>query len=150
MDPRSTTADTTSIEREVRVAARPETVFPYFTDPDRMRRWMGRSVELDPRPGGIFHIDCNGEDIVRGAYVEVDPPRRVVFTWGWEAAGDPVPPGASRVEVDLRPDGDGTIVTLRHLGLPSESVEGHAIGWDQFLPALRAALSAAVGPSDAG
>ena len=95
MDARSTTADATTIEREVRIAARPETVFAYFTDPDRMRRWMGRTVDLDPRPGGAFRIDYNGEDIASGTYVEVDPPRRVVFTWGWEAPGDPVPPGAS-------------------------------------------------------
>ena len=64
MDARSTTADATTIEREVRIAARPETVFPYFTDPERMRRWMGRTISLDPRPGGALRIDYNGEDIV--------------------------------------------------------------------------------------
>ena len=142
MDSRTTTADAATIVREVRIAARPETVFPYFTDPERMRRWMGRTISLDPRPGGALCIDYNGEDIVRGAFIEVDPPRRVVFTWGWEAAGDPVPPGASTIEVDLSPDGDGTLVRLRHLGLPAESVEGHSVGWDQFLPGLVAAVAA--------
>ena len=134
----------TTVEREVRIAARPETVFPYFTDPDRMRRWMGRTITLDPGPGGAMRIDYNGEDIVSGAFVEVDPPRRVVFTWGWEAAGDPVPPGASTVEVDLTPldDGTATLVRLVHRDLAPESVEGHAIGWDQFLPALVSAASA--------
>ena len=141
MDTTPTAADPTTIEREIRVAARPETVFPYFTDPARMTRWMGRTAELDPQPGGRFRIDYNGEDIVSGTYLEVDPPRRVVFTWGWEAPGDPLPPGGSTVEVVLSPDDDGTIVRLRHTGLPAGSVEGHAVGWDQFLPALVAAAA---------
>jgi uncharacterized protein YndB with AHSA1/START domain len=134
----------TTVEREVRVAARPETVFPYFTDPERMRRWMGRTISLDPRPGGALRIDYNGEDIVSGAYVELDPPRRVVFTWGWEAPGDPVPPGASTVDVTLTPldDGAATLVRLVHRDLAPESVDGHAIGWDQFLPALVSAAGA--------
>ena len=143
MDTVPTTADATSIEREIRVAARPATVFPYFTDPALMTRWMGRTAQLDPRPGGQFRIDYNGSDIASGAYVEVDPPRRVVFTWGWEALGDPLPPGGSTVEITLTADGDGTIVRLRHTGLPAESVEGHAVGWDQFLPSLAGAIAAA-------
>ena len=141
MDATPTTADPTTIEREVRIRARPETVFPFFTDPARITRWMGRTAELDPRPGGRFRIDYNGTDIVSGTFVEVDPPRRVVFTWGWEMPGDPLPPGASTVEVTLTPDGDDTIVRLRHSGLPEEAVEGHAVGWDQFLPSLASALA---------
>lgn len=137
-----TTADAEAIEREVRIAARPDTVFAYFTDPARMVRWMGTTVDLDPRPGGMLRIDYNGTDIVRGAFVEVDAPRRIVFTWGWEMPGDPVPPGASTVEVTLTPDGDDTIVRLVHHGLPSSAVGGHTQGWDQFLPTLLAAAEA--------
>ena len=136
-----TAAESAAIEREIHIGAHPETVFPYFTDPERMRRWMGRTIDLDPQPGGTFRVDYNGEDIARGTFVEVDPPRRIVFTWGWEAPGDPVAPGASTVEVDLVPDRDGTLVRLRHVGLPSDSVDGHAVGWDQFLPALASAVS---------
>ncbi len=136
------TADPTAIEREIRIAASPATVFPYFTDPERMARWMGRSIDLDPVPGGVLRIDYNGEDIVSGTYLEVQPPDRVVFSWGWEMPGDPVPPGGSTVEVTLRPDGDGTIVRVVHRGLPAESIEGHAVGWDQFLPALAMAAAA--------
>jgi uncharacterized protein YndB with AHSA1/START domain len=138
----STTVAEGVVEREVRIAARPETVFAYWTDPARMARWMGRHVTLDPRPGGAYRVDYNGSDIASGTFVEVDPPSRIVLTWGWEAPGDPTPPGASTVEVTLVPDGAGTIVRLRHSGLPSEAVEGHAQGWDQFLPSL---VEAAVG-----
>jgi uncharacterized protein YndB with AHSA1/START domain len=131
------------IEREVRIAARPETVFDFWADPGRMARWMGRDVRLDPRPGGEFRIDYNGSDIASGTYVEVDRPNRLVLTWGWEAAGDPTPPGTSTVEITLERDGDGTILRLRHSGLVPEAVDGHAEGWDQFLPGLVEAARAA-------
>jgi uncharacterized protein YndB with AHSA1/START domain len=135
MDGTSVVADGV-IEREIRIAARPETVFTFWTDPTKMARWMGRNIRLDPRPGGEYRIDYNGSDIAGGTFVEVDPPHRLVLSWGWEAAGDPTPPGASTVEVTLAADGDGTILRLRHSGLVPEAVEGHAVGWDQFLPGL--------------
>jgi uncharacterized protein YndB with AHSA1/START domain len=130
------------IEREVRIEAPPDTVFAFWTDPARMARWMGRDIQLDPRPGGELRIDYNGEDVARGEFIEVDAPTRIVLTWGWEAPGDATPPGTSTVEVDFVPDGTGTIVRLRHTGLPTEAVEGHAVGWDQFLPRLADVASA--------
>jgi uncharacterized protein YndB with AHSA1/START domain len=129
------------IDREIRVRARPETVFSFWTDPSKMARWMGREVRLDPRPGGELRIDYNGSDIARGAFVEIDPPRRIVLTWGWEAPGDPTPPGASTVDVEFVPDGDGTIVRLRHSGLATEAIDGHAEGWDHFLERLAEAVA---------
>jgi uncharacterized protein YndB with AHSA1/START domain len=129
------------IERELRIDAAPATVFAYWTDPAKMARWMGRDIRLDPRPGGEFRIDYNGSDIARGTFLEVDPPTRLVLTWGWEAAGDPTPAGASVVEVTLVADDDGTILRLRHSGLPVEAVSDHADGWDQFLPGLAEAAT---------
>ncbi len=130
------------VEREVRIAARPETVFAFFVDPEKMILWKGRRAELDARPGGVYRVEINDQAIARGEYVEIDPPRRVVFTWGWEGqeAGEGphavVPPGSSRVEVSLEPEGDGTLVRLRHLDLPEESREIHGQGWDLFLGRL--------------
>lgn len=128
------------IEQEIRVAAPPETVFPYFTDPERMRRWKGVDLKLDPHPGGIYRCDMDGRHVARGEYVEVSPPHRVRFTWGWEGDEDNlVPPGASTVEVTLTADGDGTIVRLVHSGLPTEAVEPHAGGWRHYLARLQVA-----------
>jgi uncharacterized protein YndB with AHSA1/START domain len=130
------------VERELRIAARPETVFAFFTDPERMVQWKGRKAELDPRPGGIYRVEISDQAIVLGEYVVVEPPGRVVFTWGWEGQGanasDPhaVPPGTSRVEVSLEPDGDGTLVRLRHLDLPKQALEIHGQGWDLYLGRL--------------
>jgi uncharacterized protein YndB with AHSA1/START domain len=126
------------IERELRIAAAPATVFAYLTEPGKLVQWMGNAALLDPRPGGGFRLDYNGADIASGTFVVVEPPRRIVFTWGWEAEGDPVPPGASTVEFTLTPDGDGTLLRLAHRDLPDPAIAGHADGWDYFLARLRA------------
>jgi uncharacterized protein YndB with AHSA1/START domain len=136
-------AETRFVEREIRIAATPEVIFPYFTDPVKMLRWKGVSAELDPRPGGIFRVNVTGREIARGEYVALEPYRRVVFTWGWEGEGSLLPPGTSTVEVTFVPDGEATIVRLVHRDLPAATSEGFAQGWDHFLPRLGLAASGA-------
>src|SRR5438552_3439431 len=105
-----TVEERSAIRREVRVAAKPETIFALLTDPAKYIRWKGKVAELDARPGGVYRVQFNSRDIARGSYVEVIPYRRVVFTWGWEGGKEgssPVPPGSSTVEITLTPDGDG-------------------------------------------
>jgi uncharacterized protein YndB with AHSA1/START domain len=127
------------IVREVRIAASPDEVFPYFTDPEKMIVWKAVEATLDPRPGGIFRIDVTGRDAARGEYVEIDPPRRVVFTFGWEAEGSPEPPGSTTVEVTLVPDGEGTLLRLVHSGVPEEIRHHSTGGWDHYLRRLAVA-----------
>jgi uncharacterized protein YndB with AHSA1/START domain len=115
------------IVREVRIGAPPDEVFPFFTDPDKMIVWKAIEATLDPRPGGIFRINVTGRDIARGQYVEIDPPRRVVFTFGWESENSLVPPGSTTVEITLVPDGDGTRVRLVHSGVPDEIRAGSTV-----------------------
>ncbi len=119
------------------IEAPPEVVFPYFTDPTLIVTWIGDRAELNPQPGGVFSIDI-GENLARGAYVTVDPPLRVVFTWGIPGS-DALPPGGSTVEVVLTPDRDGTTVVLTHRGLPSTHIGTHRDGWEQLLGRLPAA-----------
>jgi uncharacterized protein YndB with AHSA1/START domain len=130
---------TDAAEFEVRIAARPETVFQFFTDPVKMMMWKGVDAALDARPGGIYRVNVTGRETARGEYVEVTPYSRIVFTWGWEEG--PLLPGASLVEVSFIPDGSETIVRLRHSGLSGEALASHAEGWNHFLPRL--ALAAA-------
>lgn len=137
-----TPTEATAIEREVRVRARPETIFPFFTEPELMVRWMGTSAQAEPAPGGIYRVDITGSRVARGEYVEVSPPDRVVFTWGWEGGSSVVQPGASTVEVTLTADGDHTLVRLVHRNLPSDdSASSHGEGWEHYLGRLRAAAA---------
>lgn len=121
----------------LRIAAAPEAVFPYLTDPKLLVRWMGDWADLVPEPGGTYAVDIGGVP-VRGRFVEVDPPRRVVFTWG-VAGRDDLPAGGSTVEITLRPDGAATVVELVHRDLPPEERPRHADGWDHYLPRLATA-----------
>lgn len=138
-----------SVEIEVRVKASPETVFSYFTDPEKYRLWKGLAADLDPRPGGRYRVDWRRENGIRGEYVVVDPPRRVVFTWGWESPDmelprgvREVPPGSTTVEVVFIPDGDDTIVRVRHDGLPGDgAASAHTWGWNLYLPRLQIAAA---------
>ena len=128
-----------AVEIELRINARTETVFQYFTDPKRILQWQGLKAELDPRPGGIYRVDMNGRDVARGEYLESVPNTRIVFTWGWE--GSHVPPGSTTVEITLQVEGDGTILRLRHTGLPEDQRELHAQGWAHYLERLAMAAS---------
>ena len=80
-----------------------------------------------------------------GEFVEVDPPRRLVYTWGWEPGADgpnPVPPGSSTVEIELVPEGDGTLLRFTHRDLPSdEAAKSHGHGWDHYLARLQIAAA---------
>ncbi len=125
---------------EVRIAASPETVFPFFTDPERIVRWKGEEATLMPTAGGVYRVKM-GENIVLGEFLEVDPPRRVVFTWGWEAESAPLGPGASTVEVKLTPAENDTVVTLTHRDLPDELRGPHEQGWVHYLARLGVAAT---------
>ncbi len=72
---------------------------------------------------------------IRGEYLVVDPPHRVVFSWG-AAGSDVLAPGSTTVEIMLRPDGAGTVLELVHRGLPPEELPRHGIGWGHFLDRL--------------
>jgi uncharacterized protein YndB with AHSA1/START domain len=127
-------------ECDVRVDASPETVFEFFVDPEKMVRWMGVRAEIEPRPGGSFRVWVSEGWIASGEYTEVDRPRVVAFTWGWENAAEMIAPGSSLVRVTLEADGDQTIVKLRHSGLESEEARAsHDEGWRHFLGRLAVA-----------
>lgn len=125
------------IIKEVYIEASPEIVFEFLTDQEKFLKWMGIAAELDPKPGGIFRIDPNGRDVIRGMYLEVVPFSRVVFTWGWEEKGHRVPAGSTVVEIELKPEGNGTRLRLTHRSLESEAREAHEKGWAHYLARLQ-------------
>ena len=123
----------------IHVEAPPERVFRYFCEPDAMLEWMGDRATLDAVAGGTFAVDVRGV-AVRGEYVTVEPPHRLVFTWGHEGSKE-LPPGASVVEVRLTAARGGTNVVIEHRGLPASRAPGHDRGWSMFLGRLAAAVA---------
>jgi uncharacterized protein YndB with AHSA1/START domain len=119
------------------VEAPPERVYDYFTRPEAIVRWMGDYALLEPKENGRFTLDVHGAP-VRGRYLELDPPHRLVISWGY-AGSDRLPPGASTVEVLLVAAGAGTLVELQHRDLPAQEIPGHAGGWAHYLKRLESA-----------
>jgi uncharacterized protein YndB with AHSA1/START domain len=124
--------------QELTVRAPIDDVYALFTDADLFVEWMAEDATLDPVPGGVVRwVHPNG-DVVSGRYVELDPPHRVVFTYGWERAEVEIPPGSTTVEVDLVALGPaGTRVRLVHRGLGDAAADAHAGGWAHYLARLR-------------
>lgn len=124
------------LEVSVHIGADPETVFAYFTDPSRYVLWMGTDATLEPEPGGTYRVFMRDGVETAGEFVEVDPPRRLVFTRGWTDS-EHVPPGSTRVEVTFAAEAGGTRVVLRHHDLPSdEQRTHHGAGWQMYLSRL--------------
>lgn len=127
---------TAPVELQIRLDAPPDKVFPYLTEPDRYIQWQGMKAELDPRPGGIYRVWMDADTVARGEFIEIVPARRVVFTWGWEG-NEEIPPGSTTVELTLEADGEGTLLSLRHSGLPDGAAAVmHKEGWHHFTARL--------------
>jgi uncharacterized protein YndB with AHSA1/START domain len=122
-----------------------DAVFHAWTTPDSLRRWWGPGdfttaiAEVDLRPGGAYHLVMQPPDgaplHLGGTYREVDPPRRLVYTWQW-VSGVP-DTRESLVTVEFEDLGPSTRVTVVH----SEFDEGSATapyesGWRSGLDKL--------------
>jgi uncharacterized protein YndB with AHSA1/START domain len=123
----------------VRIDATPAEVFPYLTDPALLTRWMGDHAELEPLTGGGYTVDIDGVP-VRGRFLEVSPPDRLVFSWG-VAGNDAFPAGSTTVEITLTPDGASTMLELVHRDLPPDELAKHDAGWGHFLERLAIAAT---------
>jgi uncharacterized protein YndB with AHSA1/START domain len=140
------TTETDAIVREIQIDASPETVFGFFTEPEKLTRWLAEEATLDPRPGGVNHQthpggpdNPSGPYYMRGEFLEVTPPSRVVFTWGFENPDVEIAPGGSVVDVTLEQVAGGTLVRLVHRGLPASELASHSEGWTAMLERLAAA-----------
>ena len=119
----------------IRIAAPPDVVFPYLIDPELLARWFGDATGSTPEPGGAFAIAFDDTKSVQGRFVTIDPPKRVVFTWGVPDS-NVLPPGSTTVEIVLTPDGSDTVVDLTHHDLPRSELPSHQAGWSGLLKEL--------------
>src|SRR5579872_4168855 len=116
------------LDRTVIIQATRETVFRYFTDNTRWAAWWGAGSTIDPQPGGKVYIrHANGIETV-GEVLEVQSPQRIVFTYGF-ASGKPVPPGGSRVTIQLEAETTGTRLELCHEFAEEMARNEHVQGW---------------------
>jgi uncharacterized protein YndB with AHSA1/START domain len=132
-----------------RLNAPPEKVYAAWTDPQKIIRWFGRpdakpdsfQADIDPRIGGRFRVSFSTDDEyyeVGGVYREVVPNARLVFSWAWHST----PERESQVTVSLKPDGDGTLLTLHHEQLFDQAAhDGHERGWIGSLDKLEKVLA---------
>jgi uncharacterized protein YndB with AHSA1/START domain len=125
------------VAASVFVKATPQRVYEYFTRPEAIVRWMGDYALLEPEPGGRFTLDVRGAP-VRGRYIELEPPHRLLISWGY-AGSEVLAPGASTVEVRLIAEDGGTRVELEHRDLPEQETHGHFTGWAHYLARLQTA-----------
>lgn len=121
-----------------------ERVFDAFLDPARVGQWLFHTPEgvmeqtdFDPRVGGSFAIfERRGADLARhfGRFIEIDPPRRIIFDF-WV---DEAPDESTRVSVTFTPSGDGCIVVLSHDLAPAWAAyaERTIAGWTMILDNL--------------
>jgi len=123
-----------------RIKAAPAKVLAAWTDPEKVKHWMGPgdvkvlSVESDPRVGGRFRWvmqSPNGEiHDVSGVFREVVPDQKLVFTWAWKST----PERESLVTVSVKPEGDGTLLTLTHEQFfDADARDRHQTGWTSAL-----------------
>ena len=128
-------SDSTRYETEIWIDADPALVFEYFTDPERFIEWQGSAAQFELRPGGLYRVEYGSEAVVLGQFVELEPPKRLVYTRIIEGVTT-VP---SRVEIELIPERDGTRVRVEHTDFaPDEGVER---GWPHFLSQLAERLA---------
>ena len=124
----TTTALAHRLDRTVSIHAEPETVFRFFMDSERWAKWWGPGSTVDARPGGAIYIRHPGGIESRGEVLEIDAPRRFVFSYGF-VSGTPIPAGASRVTILLEPAAKGTRLTLTHELSDAVARDEHVQGW---------------------
>jgi uncharacterized protein YndB with AHSA1/START domain len=132
-----------SLTLKRRLKAPPEKVYEAWTQPAQMMRWWGgnneasRTAETDLRVGGRFHVGFKGDTgeqhDVSGTYKEIMPNRKLVFSWAWRTT----PERESQVTIDIKPDADGSILTLTHEQFFNEKArDDHKGGWSFGLDQL--------------
>jgi uncharacterized protein YndB with AHSA1/START domain len=116
------------LDRTVTIQATRETVFRFFTDDARWAAWWGAGSTIDARPGGHILIRYPNGVEASGEVLEVIPPERIVFTYGY-ASKQPIPPGSSRVTIRLEPYEAGTRLSLSHEFAEAAGRDEHVQGW---------------------
>ncbi len=125
------------VEREVVIDAPPSTVYRHLTTVDGLLRWMAVEAVSEAVPGGAIRWTYENGAVMLGRYLELIPPRRIVFSYGWQDGGRMgIHPETTQVEIDLIEEGGKTRLRLLHRDLPDAYADFHQMGWTYFLGRL--------------
>jgi uncharacterized protein YndB with AHSA1/START domain len=132
----STTTMGRTLTKELFIRATPERVWRALTEKAELEQWFLTEALVDVRPGGALRFAWQ-QDAVVGRFSEIDPPRRLVYSWDEQHDL-----GATSVTIDLIPEEDGTVLRLVHSGFGSgpswdATFTGTDTGWSQELENLR-------------
>jgi uncharacterized protein YndB with AHSA1/START domain len=140
-----------SIQVRRTIRAPRQRVFDAWTKAEELKAWHAPGpltvslAEIDLRPNGAYRIHMRSPDgtehRVSGVYREVDPPRKIVYTWGWD--GDHVVKD-SLVTIEFLERGDATEVVLTHAGILDDAERtSHQAGWTAIMDKLEATYNGA-------
>ena len=126
----------TSVQITRVLAAPPERVWEAFTRPETLAAWfwparLKPTVSAEVRVGGAYRIEGTGM-AVSGVYLEIEPLRRLVFSWRWDSDET-----ESLVTLEFEASGGKTVLALRHDRLAGDADrDNHAQGWNDCLDRL--------------
>lgn len=129
------------VEKALGFNATAEELFDRFTTVEGLTSWMGVSAEVVAEPGGVLRWTHENGATMSGRFLELDRPRRLVFTYGWEGDLMGVPPESTTVQIDFVEAEGRTTVSLVHRGIPTAVLEEHRFGWDHFLSQLETTIA---------
>jgi len=143
------TAAPPSLEVRRTIRAPRQRVFDAWTKTEEIKAWHAPGpltvsfAEIDLRPGGKYRIHMiepgGKEHRASGEYRLVDPPNKVVYSWGWD--GDH-PVKDSTVTIEFFERGEFTEVVLTHAGITHDGErKGHTEGWTSIMDKLEARYS---------
>ena len=136
-----------ALDRTIVICAKRETVFRFFMESRLFADWWGDGSTIDGRVGGAIRVRFSNGILASGEIVEIQPPERIVFTYGFDS-GDPISPGASLVSIVLLEHPDGTQLNLHHQFADASVRDEHQQGW-RYQLALFANVASRVQHSDA-
>jgi uncharacterized protein YndB with AHSA1/START domain len=141
-----TVANVTSLRLQHHFSSSPERVFDAWVNPETVSKWLfttpaseKNTTEVDARVGGKWSIIDRRDGVdyrALGEYVEIDRPRRLVFTFGMPQFS----PEFAHVIVEIAPEGSGSLLTVTHQSLPWSHVKETERGWSDMFTSLASIL----------
>lgn len=124
--------DRRSVRFERHYRATPEELWAALTEPEQLRGWLGEARIFEPRVGGRVGLQLGEgeEQAVGGTVLACEPQRLLEYEWRWPGEHESV------LRLELRADGDGTLLVLDHRLLPATAATGYAAGWHAYLDLL--------------